>query len=114
MMQAISNQKTRNPNTMLDWLDSKLVAENTDPPMIDMKYFAEYDTDFGFKVSVDGIHNVPNRSFYVVIISTNPPASLYTESKLPTPDVNLVSTYDWESPIQSIKFLDNYFYYQNI
>lgn len=74
---------------MLDWLDTKLAAENTDPPMLDLKYFAEYDTDFGFKVSVDGIHNVPNRSFYVVIISTNPPASLYTESKLPTPDVSV-------------------------
>jgi hypothetical protein len=44
---------------MLDWIDQKLSVENEDPPVIDMKYFSEYDPEFGFKLSVDGIHNVP-------------------------------------------------------
>lgn len=82
---------------MLDWLDVKMSVESEDPPLIDMKYFASYDSDFGFKISVDGIHNLPkNRSlFYVVIISLNPPSSLYTESKIPTNDVkeNIIITH---------------------
>ncbi len=50
--------------------------------MLDLKYFAVYDSDFGLKIAVDGIHNLPKKPniFYVVIISLNPPASLYTES----------------------------------
>ena len=79
-MQALQSQRSRNSNTLLDWLDLKLSVENEDPPMLDLKYFAVYDPDFGFKVAVDGIHNVQKKNgiFYVVIVSLNPPASLYT------------------------------------
>ena len=82
LMQALSSSRSRNSNTLLDWLDLKLSIENEDPAMLDMKYFAIYDPDFGFKIAVDGIHNVPKKAnvFYVVIISLNPPASLYTQS----------------------------------
>ena len=81
-MSALSSQRSRNSNTLLDWLDLKLSVENEDPPIIDMKYFAVYDTDFGFKVAVDGIHNIPKKQnvFYVVLMSLNPPASMYSES----------------------------------
>ena len=82
VMQALSNQKSRNINTLLDWIDTKISIEHDDPPIMDMKYFAVYDSDFGLKIAVDGIHNLPKRLniFYVVVISLNPPASLYTES----------------------------------
>ena len=65
--------------------------ESEDPPLLDLKYFAIYDTDFGFKVAVDGIHNLPrknNTSFYVVLISLNPPSSMYTEARIPSSDVS--------------------------
>lgn len=77
---------------MLDWLDIKLSIENDDPPLIDLKYFAIYDSDFGFKLSVDGLHNLPKQKsiFYIVVMSMNPPASLYTESLIPTNDVILI------------------------
>jgi hypothetical protein len=115
-MMALANIRSRNSDTLLDWLDIKLAAEGEDPPMIDMKYFAEYDRDFGFKIAVDGIHNLPKKqgTFYVVILSLNPPASLYTASKVPTNDVNLVANFDWESSVLSFRFHDNYFYYQNV
>ena len=91
LMQALSSKRTSNINTMMDWLDVKLSVEDEDPAMLDIKYFAIYDSDFGFKIAVDGIHNLPkSRSlFYVVIISLNPPSSLYTESKIPTNDVSI-------------------------
>lgn len=61
--------------------------------MMDFKYFAVYDSDFGFKIAVDGIHNLPRKLnvFYVVIMSLNPPASLYTDSQIPTSDVSFFS-----------------------
>lgn len=50
--------------------------------MLDLKYFAVYDPEFGFKIAVDGIHNLPKRAnvFYVVVVSLSPPSSLYTDS----------------------------------
>ena len=89
-MQALTAQRTNNQNTLLDWLEEKLSVENEDPPLLDLKYFATYDPDFGFKIAVDGIHNLPKRMnvFYVVVMSLNPPASMYTSSKIPTSDVS--------------------------
>lgn len=89
LMMALANTRSRNSDTLLDWLDIKLAADGEDPPLIDLKYFAEYDRDFGFKIAVDGIHNLPKKTgtFYVVVLSLNPPGSLYTESKVPTGDV---------------------------
>lgn len=91
LMLAIKATRSKNTDTLLDWIDMKLDIENEDPPLLDIKYFAIYDTDFGFKISVDGIHNLPKRKelFYVVIMSLNPPGSLYSESKLATSDVNI-------------------------
>ena len=82
LMQALANKRTNNTNTLYDWLDVKLQVEQDDPPMFDIKYFSTYDSDFGFKIAVDGIHNLPKSRtlFYVAILSINPPASLYTES----------------------------------
>jgi len=28
--------------------------------------------------------------------------------------VNLIATYDWDSSVQSVRFLDGYIYYQNV
>lgn len=43
LMQALSSQRSRNANTLLDWLDQRLSVENDDAPMLDLKYFATYD-----------------------------------------------------------------------
>lgn len=91
-MFAIKATKSRNVDTLLDWIDVKLSVENEDPPMLDIKYFATYDPDIGFKLAVDGLHNLPRRKdlFYVVIISLNPPCSLYTDANA-TSDVCFIS-----------------------
>lgn len=82
VMLAIKSTKSRNVDTLLDWIDIKLSVENEDPPILDIKYFASYDSYIGFKVAVDGLHNLPRKKdlFYVAVISLNPPATLYTES----------------------------------
>jgi len=77
----------------------KMSLPDEDPPILDMNYFAEYDKDFGFKVAIDGVHNVKQEGFYVVIMSLNPPAALYSDAKVPTSDVNLFASFDWESSI---------------
>lgn len=125
-MKAIRNSRSKNTNTLLDWVDMYLSVENEDPSILDMKYFATYDQDFGLKLGVDGLHNLPKKQglFYVVIVSFNPPASLYTESQVPTKDVsyliiylphmvqvNLINTFDWDSSVLSIRYLDDYFYF---
>ena len=116
-MLALRATKSRNVDSLMEWLDLKMTIEDeVDPPLLDAKYFFTYDRDFGFKIALDGIHNLPKKRdvFYSVILSLNPPASLYTESKLATNDVNLISTYNWDSSVLSVRYLEGYYYYQNI
>lgn len=63
----------------LGWLDEKLVRDAyTD--IIELTYFAKYNRQVGFKVSLDGFHNVPNTDHpYVAVYSLNPPGKLYLE-----------------------------------
>jgi len=65
----------------------KMSIKAEDPPLFDLKYFAEYDVDVGFKVSLDGIHNIQKNAFHVAIMSLNPPASMYIDNAVPTSDV---------------------------
>lgn len=61
LMQAMAGTRSRNTNTLMDWIDQKISVEREDPPMMDFKYFAVYDSDFGFKIAVDGLHNLPRK-----------------------------------------------------
>lgn len=94
-----------------NYLDEKLVRDAyTD--LIELTYFAKYKGQVGFKVSLDGFHNVPNTDHpYVAIYSINPPGKLYiTEQQTqegPTHDPSLAqeiitcTSYNWESALQS-------------
>lgn len=44
-----------------------------------MNYFATYNKELGFKISVDGFHNTPHPIPYGCIVSLNPPGSLYMQ-----------------------------------
>jgi len=46
-----------------------------------MSYFAEYNTNAGFKIAVDGLHNTPNGIPFGTVISLNPPGSLYIKEE---------------------------------
>jgi len=55
-----------------------------------MKYFAPYNRELGFNISVDGFHNTPHGVAYGCIISLNPPGSLYSsEARGPFKDVSI-------------------------
>ena len=59
------------------WVDETLqVSSRT--PMLDPKFFSQYNPKLGFKVAIDAIHNTPSMDPHVVVFSLNPPASLYT------------------------------------
>lgn len=45
-----------------------------------MNYFATYNRELGFKISIDGFHNTPHPIPYGCIVSLNPPGSLYTSA----------------------------------
>lgn len=76
-------------------------------------YIAKYQPQFGFFVAIDGFHNVPDKIPYVGLSCLNPPGALYQEN----PDVSqirLVSRLDWESPITSPQFLNDFFSFKHI
>ena len=55
-----------------------------------MNYFAPYNKELGFKISIDGFHNTPHPIPYGVILSMNPPGSLYDpDVQGPYPDVSI-------------------------
>lgn len=60
------------------------------------------------QVSIDGLHNAPNKNALCKIIyCLNPPAPFYVDPKL-TDDVEFTRTHDWESPVKYQKFLDDF------
>jgi len=63
-----------------------LIDENVRPtsliPIIDLKYFAKYNKKAGFKLSVDGFHNIKKDAILVTIFSLNPPGYFYKEGEI--------------------------------
>lgn len=81
-----------NDDEMLDWIDQKLQI-NPRTPMLDMKYFAKYNPNMGFKISIDAIHNIPTPNSHVAIFCLNPPGSLYTNGNI-TQDIQFTTRVD--------------------
>ena len=67
----------------------------------------------GFRVAVERLHNCPTNSFYAVIISTNPPGSLYRENRT-SADVKLFFKSDPDSPARSPEYFDGLYSYQSV
>ncbi len=72
----ITKQMTQ--SEALAYVDQKInMGPTTD--IIDLSYFAKYKPTSGFKISLDGFHNVPITDKPIVgIYCLNPPADLYT------------------------------------
>jgi hypothetical protein len=67
-----------------------LIQSDENTGYLDMKFFAPYNRELGFKISVDGFHNTPHPIPYGCILSLNPPGKLYTEEEMgPARDVSL-------------------------
>jgi len=78
-------------------------------------FFAKYKPEVGFKISVDGFHNVPDTSNpYVAIYSLNPPGRLYLDLGFDNRDVITCTSYNWDSPLQSPQFNEGYFKFKDV
>lgn len=70
---------------------------------------AIYQPDIGFKVSIDGLHNMPSKkNFYKAIYCLAPPAPFYQDPKL-TEDVQFTTMLNWDSVNLSPEFTDGFF-----
>lgn len=100
-----------------EWILS-VVSSKAETEMLDMTYFAEYNSQQGFKIAVDGLHNTPNGIPFGVVISLNPneetKRSDEIESKYLSANVNFATNIDWTSPNRSIKFLDGFYHFRDI
>ena len=97
---------------VIKWIDQKLqVSPRT--PMIDIKYFAKYNPDLGFKVAVDAVHNILAEDPHIVIFCLNPPGALYSSTVI-TEDVQFTTKVEWNSSIHTPQYLDGFHTYKNI
>lgn len=61
---------------LYELIDQSLIPSST-VPIIDLKYFALYNENAGFKVAIDGFHNLKKKGIYVTAFGLNPPGVLY-------------------------------------
>lgn len=77
---------------------------------LDLRFGFVYQPEIGFRVAVDGLHNVKaktNGSFFKVLYCVSPPASFYQQVQL-TGDTHLTTTLDWSSAQASPEFKDGF------
>jgi hypothetical protein len=96
------------------WCEARL--SGTPSAMLDYLYLSPYDPAMGFKVRVDGVHNLPAKTNSVVkvIQSVYPPGALYHVP--PDPSVAQFSqSHEWEkSTVRSQRFRDGYAVYSDV
>lgn len=112
MMKSLGGKLDGDDDEIMEWIDQKLNID-TRTPIIDLKYSAAYSKKLGFKVSVDALHHLSGLMPVVALISTNPPASLYTQSII-SQDVHVFDKYDWNSFVDTPTFLDGFQTFKNI
>ena len=68
--------------------------------ILELVYFAKYKPKVGFKVSIDGFHNIPDTSHpFVAIYSINPPGRMYLDQGNDNKDVITCTSYNWDSAL---------------
>ena len=71
-------------------------------PILDLKYFAKYIETAGFKLAIDGFHNMPDKGIFIAIYCLNPPGVFYKEDDLKDEEL-------WDVKFfQKNNFLDKY------
>ncbi|TYZ59473.1 hypothetical protein PybrP1_007085 [[Pythium] brassicae (nom. inval.)] len=75
-----------------------------------------YQPEIGFRVAVDGLHNVKAKTsgaFFKVLYSTHPPASFYQKLRL-TGEAHFTTTTDWTSAQSSPEFNDGFLTFRDV
>lgn len=78
-----------------------------------MTYFSKYLPQYGFKIAIDGFHNVPEKVPYVCLACLNPPGALH-QTPIDPNQVYLSSKIDWESPLSTPHFTEDFYNFYNI
>ena len=81
--------------------------------IIDLVYIAKYQPSLGFRIAIDGFHNVPEKVPYVSLCCLNPPGALFQDPPN-MKNVCMNSQFNWDSPITSPQFLEDFFRFQDI
>ena len=62
--------------TLYNLIDEELKPSST-IPILDLKYFARYNPIAGFKIAIDGFHNLSRNGIFVCLYSLGPPGVFY-------------------------------------
>lgn len=79
---------------------NEMLVINRMTQLMNIKYFAKYDKNIGFKFCIDGFHNLPKKSLFVCVYSVYPDNDIY-QNKFNPQFVKINFLYDWNSPLQS-------------
>jgi len=63
-----------------EWIEQN-VRTDPDTPYIDYTYMMPYTKQTGFKFAMDGLFNTPSQHLFGIIMSLNPPGSLYIKNE---------------------------------
>lgn len=82
--------------------------------IIDLKYFATYSPNAGFKVAIDGFHNMKDKGPFVTVYYVNHPEYNMDEVIRDPLRMQINSSFDWSSPLPSPAYIEGYVNYKKI
>lgn len=80
--------------------------------VINLKYFAQYSEDAGFKVAIDGLHNMPDKGPFVTLYHINHPETNEEKANDDPLELQLNSSFDWSSPLKSPAYIEGFVHYK--
>ena len=92
----------------------QLLVPSSKIRIINLKYFAVYSPEAGFKVAIDGMHNIPQKGIYITLFCINPPGALYDKSLNDPTQIQLNSSLDWNSPWKSPAYIEGFVHYKKV
>lgn len=98
----------------LNDLVDKYLVPSSKIRIIDLKYFATYSPDAGFKVAIDGMHNMPDKGPFVTLYYVNHPEYNMDEVIKDPLRMQINSSFDWSSPLYSPAYIEGYVHYKKI
>lgn len=100
-------------DALFNLIDDRLMPSSK-VRIINLKYFAQYSPDAGFRVSIDGLHNMPDKGPFIVLYNINHPNQNLDQVLQDPLQLQLNSSLDWSSPLNSPAFIEGYMHYKKI
>ena len=93
---------------------AKKIVRTSGTRLLDLRYFARYQPQAGFKFALDGLHRAPSDSItYTGLYCLNPPGALY-EEEIDDSKVQLTSLLNWEGPAVSPQWVEGFITYKDV